>query len=95
MKITQELINNKNWWDILARGSFNWNLLDYNSKEKVNWVAIRWEIADWCIYHEDIWELSDFHWSDNQIAKVWSKFPKSLIRELVGVDDKAKASYRI
>jgi hypothetical protein len=101
--IAQKLINNLSQWDIFSFWNFDWNLIDrwVNVRSNVRYVAVRWMIADWVVYHEPIRDeeyISNsvmFGWyNDELIAKIGNKMPLDVLLQIEEVDDEAKKTYR-
>ena len=90
-KITKDMLEKGKDWDILAKWIFvdKWNTNITGTKNYVNWVAVRWYIVDWAIYY------SFFFSDDKMIAKHWDKIPKSMIKNIVDIDDFVFDKYRI
>lgn len=111
--ITQDFIKSLKHWEIFASWVFeNSPTSVYLSngewaKKQVRWVAVRWHIADWAIYYEDLYQdkcmvfwvagvvsIRYCEWSKENIAKVWHKLPTRFVRDLIDVDNNALAHYR-
>lgn len=104
--ITKEILEKSEPWTIIATWLFENNeenvFLTRDWKKILKFVAIRWQIPDWCVYYEDpyrnesIWiDFKKVDWkNDIHIAQHWSKIYKSDIKKIIKVDEFAFKMYR-
>lgn len=111
--ITQDFIKSLKPWEIFASWVFEnspssvYLTDDDKAKKKVRWVAVRWQVPDWAIYYEDLYQdkcivfwvpgvvsIRYCEWTNENIAKVWYKLPTSFVRDVIDVNDNALAHYR-
>ena len=110
--ITQDFIKSLKHWEIFASWFFEnsptsvYLSNDEWAKKQVRWVAVRWHIADWAIYYEDLFSnicidfsnnlisLGNTDWSDEAIKRQWHKLPKGYLRKVIRVDPQAFDTYR-
>jgi hypothetical protein len=100
-KITKKQIEDAKKWEILASGYLEnskdkvFLTSDPKAKKKVRYVAIRWCIADWVIYVENLYE-DYIGRTDENIIKMWDKVPACRIRNIddLYIKDEAIELYR-
>lgn len=101
--ITRELLESLSSEDIIASGYFMntpgdvYLADDYGYgkiRKLVRYVAVRGTVPDWAMYYEDLYEDISTHWSDDKIARMGHKIPKSLVRNIVTISDEALNLYR-
>lgn len=65
-------------------------------KDFTRWVAVRWQIHDWCIYYAPVYDeaYSYQNWSDEEIKREGDKLSKYFVNKVVVCDKEALDLYR-